>query len=149
MKINSKSSFETKSLGRNFSKILKKQDIVLLEGELGGGKTTFVKGVARGLGYKGKVLSPSYTLVRRYKVSKLTINHIDLYRLDKKSLGSIDMQEYLYNKNTISIVEWGQKLESYLDKYLIVKFSFLEMEKRELSFSQKGYNKNRLKGFVK
>ncbi|MCF7886894.1 MAG: tRNA (adenosine(37)-N6)-threonylcarbamoyltransferase complex ATPase subunit type 1 TsaE [Candidatus Omnitrophica bacterium] len=145
MTITSKSTYQTRSLGKDFSTILKKRDIVLLEGQLGGGKTTFVKGLAKGLGYKGKVLSPSYTLVRRYKINKIAINHIDLYRLDKRSLNSIDVEEYLYNENSISIVEWGQKLESYLDKYLIVKFSFLDMEKRKLSISQKGYNKNKLK----
>ncbi|MCF7894570.1 MAG: tRNA (adenosine(37)-N6)-threonylcarbamoyltransferase complex ATPase subunit type 1 TsaE [Candidatus Omnitrophica bacterium] len=145
MIITSKSTFQTRSLGKDFSTILKKRDIVLLEGQLGGGKTTFVKGLAKGLGYKGEVLSPSYTLVRRYKINKIVINHIDLYRLDKKSLSSIDMEEYLYNENSISIVEWGQKLKPYLDKYLIIKFSFLNMEKRKLVISQKGYNKNKLK----
>lgn len=145
MTITSKSTYQTKSLGKDFSTILKKRDIVLLEGQLGGGKTTFVKGLAKGLGYKGKVLSPSYTLVRRYKINKIVINHIDLYRLDKRSLNSIDMEEYLYNENSISIVEWGQKLEPYLDKYLIVKFSFLDMEKRKLSISQKGYKKDKFK----
>ncbi|MCF7872738.1 MAG: tRNA (adenosine(37)-N6)-threonylcarbamoyltransferase complex ATPase subunit type 1 TsaE [Candidatus Omnitrophica bacterium] len=145
MTITSKSTYQTRSFGKNFSAIIKKQDILLLKGQLGGGKTTFVKGLAEGLGYKGKVLSPSYTLVRRYKINKIVINHIDLYRLDKKSLGSIDMEEYLYDENAISIVEWGQKLEPYLDKYLIVKFSFLDMEKRKLSISQKGYKKDKLK----
>ncbi|MCF7869617.1 MAG: tRNA (adenosine(37)-N6)-threonylcarbamoyltransferase complex ATPase subunit type 1 TsaE [Candidatus Omnitrophica bacterium] len=145
MIITSKSTFQTRSLGKDFSTILKKRDIVLLEGQLGGGKTTFVKGLAKGLGYKGEVLSPSYTLVRRYKINKIVINHIDLYRLDKKSLSSIDMEEYLYNENSISIVEWGQKLKPYLDKYLIIKFSFLNMEKRKLVISQKGHNKNKLK----
>jgi tRNA threonylcarbamoyladenosine biosynthesis protein TsaE len=145
MTVISKSTYQTRSLGKDFSAILRKQDIVLLEGQLGGGKTTFVKGLAKGIGYKGKVLSPSYTLVRRYKVNKIVINHMDLYRLDKKGLNSIDMEEYLYNENSISIVEWGQKLEPYLDKYLIVKFSFLDMEKRKLSIFQKGYNSNKLK----
>ncbi|MFO8053195.1 MAG: tRNA (adenosine(37)-N6)-threonylcarbamoyltransferase complex ATPase subunit type 1 TsaE [Candidatus Omnitrophota bacterium] len=145
MTIISKSAFQTRSLGRDFSNIVEKQDIILLEGQLGGGKTTFVKGIAKGLGYKGKVLSPSYTLVRRYKIGKIFINHIDLYRLDEKSLTSIDIEEYLYNKNSISIVEWGRKLESYLNKYLVVKFSFLNMEKRKISISQKGYKRDKFK----
>jgi tRNA threonylcarbamoyladenosine biosynthesis protein TsaE len=145
MTITSKSTYQTRVLGKNFSAIIKKQDILLLEGQLGGGKTTFVKGLAEGLGYKGRVLSPSYTLVRRYKINKIVINHIDLYRLDKKSLGSIDMEEYLYDENAISIVEWGQKLEPYLDKYLIIKFSFLNMKKRRLSISQKGYKRDKFK----
>lgn len=147
MTIISESDRQTQSLGRKFSKVLKKEDIVLLEGGLGGGKTTFVKGVLKGLGYKKDVLSPSFTLVRRYKVDKIMINHIDLYRLDKKNLNSLDIGEYLYQKNSISIIEWGGKIETYLDKYLIVKFLFLDMERRELSFWQKDYGKKKIKGF--
>ncbi len=144
MTIISESDKQTKSLGANFSKLLEKEDIVLLEGELGSGKTTFSKGVVQGLGYKKDVLSPSFTLVRRYKIDTIIINHIDLYRLDKKSFSSIDIEEYLFNKNSISLVEWGKKIEPCLDKCLIVKFLFLDMDKRKLSFSQKGYSKNKL-----
>lgn len=144
MTIVSESDRQTRSLGVKFSKLLEKEDIVLLEGGLGGGKTTFSKGVAKGLGYKKEVLSPSFTLVRSYKIDKMIVNHIDLYRLDKKSFSSIDIEEYLYNKNSISLVEWGKKIEPYLDKCLIVKFLFLDMARRKLSFSQKGYSKNKL-----
>ncbi|MCF7870485.1 MAG: tRNA (adenosine(37)-N6)-threonylcarbamoyltransferase complex ATPase subunit type 1 TsaE [Candidatus Omnitrophica bacterium] len=142
MVIISESVSQTKKIGGKFSKFLERQDIVLLKGQLGAGKTTFVKGVLEGLGYKKLVLSPSFTLVRSYKTGTILVNHIDLYRLSKKNLNSIDIEEYLYNKDSISIIEWGKKIEPYLEKYFIVDFSFVNMEKRKLSISQKGYKRN-------
>ncbi len=145
MTIISESAAQTKSLGKKFSDILEKQDIILLEGELGGGKTTFAKGLCQGLGYGGEVLSPSFTLVRRYEAGKIIIFHMDFYRLKKKNFSSIDIEEYLYNPRGIALIEWGKKAESYLNKYLIINFSFLGIKKRKLLVSQKGYGKDKLK----
>ncbi len=142
------SAAKTELLGRKFSHSLNKQDVLLLEGELGGGKTTFVKGLAAGLGYKGRVLSPTFTLARHYQAKKLNIYHLDLYRLEKGDFGTIDIEGYLYDKKAVSVVEWGEKLEAYLDKFLRISFLFLDINKRKLLISQKGYDKNKLGTFA-
>lgn len=141
----SESEAQTKALGRRFSKILKKGDIVLLEGQLGGGKTTFIKGLAKGFGYLGHVLSPSFTLAREYRVKKTNIYHLDLYRLKQSDLSSIDIEDYLYDQQGVCLVEWGKKLEFFLERYLKVSFIFLGINKRKLLISQKGYSQSKLK----
>ncbi len=144
----SQSAEQTKLLGQRFSEVLAKQDIILLEGELGGGKTTFVQGLVAGFGFRGQVLSPSFTLVRQYKVKKVNIYHLDLYRLTEKDFSSIDMQSYLYDREGVSVIEWGKKIESHLDRYLVVSFLFLGMNKRRIKISHKGYKKDKLKNLA-
>lgn len=140
----SDSENQTKLLGKKFSKILKKEDTLLLEGQLGAGKTTFVKGIAEGLNFKGRVLSPSFTLAREYKAKALDVYHLDLYRLRQKDLNSIDIESYLYSKQGACVVEWGSKLEGYLDRFLKISFLFINADKRKISITQKGYGKVKL-----
>ncbi len=80
---------------------------VLLEGDLGAGKTTLARGFLRGLGYKGRVPSPTYTLVEPYELAGLSINHIDLYRLSGASeLEFLGLREIL---DGITLVEWPSR----------------------------------------
>lgn len=141
----SESPLATKSTGAVFARSLIKGDTVILKGSLGAGKTVFVKGAAAGLGCREKILSPSFTLVRQYRVKGLGIYHLDLYRLQASEFSSIGIETYLYAQDAVSFIEWGEKIENYLDKYLCVDFSFLELNKRKISFSQKGHSKERLK----
>ncbi len=82
LKILSKSSQATIDLGKKFSKILRGGDIILFSGELGGGKTTFISGLADGLGIKENLSSPSFTILNQYMEGKIRLVHIDFYRLD-------------------------------------------------------------------
>ena len=143
-KVITNSAEETFRLGKLFSEILKEKDILLLEGALGGGKTTFVKGILHGFCAKAKVLSPSFTLLRCYKRKKLSIYHIDLYRIAKKDIFSFGIEDYLYAPGAITLVEWGQKLEDYLPLYIKVNFSFAAVNTRRIVFSFKGYDKKRI-----
>lgn len=138
------SAEETFRLGELFSAILKERDILLLEGALGGGKTTFIKGIMHGFCAKTKVLSPSFTLLRCYKRKNLSIYHIDLYRIAKKEIFSFGIEDYLYAPGAIALVEWGQKLEDYLPLYIKASFSFAAVNTRRIAFSSKGYDKKRL-----
>jgi tRNA threonylcarbamoyladenosine biosynthesis protein TsaE len=87
-----------------------------LKGELGSGKTTFVRGVLRGLGYQDKVKSPTYTLVEPYSLEKFTIYHFDLYRFkDETEWDDAGFREY-FNNTSICLVEWPEKVGHILPK---------------------------------
>ncbi len=85
--------------------------IFLLEGELGSGKTTFVQGFAQGLGVKGKITSPTFVLIRQYRIPNnfFVLYHIDLYRIEK--LKELGLKEILSNKKNIILIEWAEKLK--------------------------------------
>ncbi len=87
-----------------------------LKGELGSGKTTFVRGVLRGLGYQDKVKSPTYTLVEPYSLEKFTIYHFDLFRFkDETEWDDAGFREY-FNNTSICLVEWPEKAGNILPK---------------------------------
>lgn len=105
---------ETVELGRTLSRNMKGGELVLLEGDLGLGKTVFARGIAVGLGIAAEdVNSPSFTLVQEYGGGRLPMFHVDLYRLsggeDVESLGLDD----LLASDAIVVIEWGEKLPAY------------------------------------
>ncbi len=95
--------------GRDFSKSLRAGDVVFMHGDLGAGKTTFVRGILMGLGYNGKVKSPTYTIVEPYDLSQCNVYHFDLYRfVDPYEWDASGFNEY-FNHESICIVEWPEK----------------------------------------
>jgi len=126
-----RSERETFLLARKLAENFKGQEVVLLTGELGAGKTIFAKGIAAGLGMKDvhQVCSPSYTLVNIYQ-AKYPIFHIDFYRLGKKSeIMDLGWEDYL--GQGIIIVEWAEKMKFNLDA-IYVTFSIEENETRRI-----------------
>lgn len=115
---------ETEALGERLSKELNEGDRVALVGELGGGKTRFVRGVARGLGSKGFIKSPSFTIINIYEGGRLPLYHIDLYRISRAGdVFETGIEEYIYGKG-ISIIEWADKAPAILDDCtLVISFS--------------------------
>ena len=105
---------EMLAIAAEYSKILKKGTIIFLHGNLGAGKTTFVKGLLRELGYVGNVKSPTYTLIEEYKLAGFNIYHLDLYRLaDPEELEWIGIRDY-FNEDSICFIEWPEKGAGFL-----------------------------------
>ena len=129
MLLTTKSQSKTELYGKKISAKLNGGDILLLSGELGAGKTSLVKGIAKGLGIKHEITSPTFTLMNIYEVKSLkskvkSLIHIDTYRLkDEKELLEIGVEDYLGKPDTICIIEWPEKIASLLkDKKTISIF---------------------------
>ena len=115
-------------------------DVILLDGDLGAGKTTFTKGLARGLGIRKNVKSPTFTLIREYHEGRLPLYHMDVYRLEETGGDDLGLEEY-FNGDGVSVVEWSQFVEDDLPKeFLIVHFIKDETDddKRTLVFEPRG-----------
>lgn len=130
------SDTQTQKIGKELAKSLKSKSLLLLTGDLGSGKTTFVKGLAKGLGIKKRINSPTFVLVKNYG---RTLNHIDLYRLDnEEQIKSLDI-ESLIKDSLITVIEWAEKLNKSflkLDKFLQIKqinFKYLGENQREIT----------------
>lgn len=96
---------ETEKLGERLGRLLAPGDVVLLEGELGAGKTTFARGVARGAGFRGRVSSPTFALAHVYRGKRLTVHHLDLYRLAQGEEAEVGLEDLLRDDAAV-VVEW-------------------------------------------
>lgn len=106
----------TLQAGRDFAQQLSAGMTVYLHGDLGAGKTTFVRGVLQGLGYEGKVKSPTYTLVEPYELIDFQVYHFDLYRFtDAYEWDAVGFSEY-FNQMSVCMVEWPEKAGTLLPK---------------------------------
>jgi len=123
MKYISKTEKETYQIAARLAKKLKGGEIIALEGELGAGKTTFVKGLAKAFGIKQHVTSPTFVLMKVYEcqmpkseIRKLV--HVDCYRLDEpQELFYLGIEEYLNKPDTVVMIEWADKIKNYLKKF--------------------------------
>ena len=130
-----KNEEELINLGERLGTLLQKNDVLILSGELGAGKTTFTKGIAKGLGIRQMIKSPTYTIVREYE-GRLPLYHLDVYRIEGDA-DSIDLDELLFGGG-VTVIEWGHLLgEDLPDSYLELEL-LKEAEGRRLCFSAQG-----------
>lgn len=106
LKIETHSTAETHAFGETLGKLAKADMVFLLSGDLGAGKTTLTQGIARGLGIKRQVTSPTFTIQKLYRGGRLELNHIDAYRLEGISQ-DLGFEEYM-NAGGLSVIEWAQ-----------------------------------------
>ena len=105
----SHSPLETETLGERWGAAAARGLVIALSGDLGAGKTQLVKGLARGLGVTTRVHSPSFTLVNVYTGGRLTLFHLDLYRLEtKEQILSVGIEEYL-QPDGVAVIEWAER----------------------------------------
>lgn len=127
-------------LGARFARALALGDVVEFVGDLGGGKTTFIKGLAKGLGIEQTVTSPTYNIQRSYKIpSGGTLEHYDLYRLGEDEILLQEMREVIEAGEAIIVVEWADHFrESLKDDRYIVEVHFVDEMTRCYEFRATG-----------
>lgn len=135
--VTTESSVQTELLGEVLGTWLQPGDVVLLHGDLGAGKTTLTKGIARALGVQDTVSSPSFALVNEYVLPYLTLYHLDLYRLDDPDeLESIGFTDLTSSDDAIAIVEWPERAGGLLPgRYLLVEVVYTGEGRRTLRIS--------------
>lgn len=140
-KVNVESPEETMEYGNKLSQYLAPKDVILLDGDLGAGKTTFTKGLAKGLGIKRNIKSPTFTVIREYKGGRLPLYHMDIYRLDDGSGDELGLEEY-FNGDGVNVIEWSKYIADELpDNYLKIIFNRDDSKSenyRTISFEPKG-----------
>lgn len=130
---------QTEKLAKKFAKLLVGGEVVLLDGDLGAGKTTFTKYILKALGVKDNITSPTFTLMHEYKTKKFNIYHFDMYRLDNANeVLNLGLEEYLFaNSKSIAFVEWSEKIKDLLKgKFIKIKISILDENKRKFEISR-------------
>jgi len=129
-KVTTKNEDETMIIAENFESEKFPGMVICLEGELGSGKTVFVKGFARALGIDETVTSPTFTLVKEYS-GEMTLFHMDVYRL-KEECQTIGFDDY-FNKNAVSIIEWSDLIcECLPEERLEIEFRIIDENTRVL-----------------
>lgn len=125
-------------LAKKISKVLFNGSIVLLEGDLGAGKTTFTRYLVEALGGdKRKVTSPTFTVVNEYN-AKFKVYHVDLFRLKKEEVDELPIEDYL-ESDGICLIEWPDKLGFHLPKeYFKIEFEFVNERYRNLKLFSNG-----------
>ncbi|AVK64573.1 tRNA (adenosine(37)-N6)-threonylcarbamoyltransferase complex ATPase subunit type 1 TsaE [Lactobacillus sp. CBA3606] len=104
---------QTMQLGAKLGKMVQPGDLILLDGDLGAGKTTFTKGLAKGLGIDRNVKSPTFTLIREYRQGRLPLYHMDIYRLEDGGAEDLGLDEY-FDGDGVSVVEWSEFIQDLL-----------------------------------
>lgn len=104
---------DTQALATKMAPLLKPGMVILLDGPLGSGKTTFTQKIGKELGVKRAIKSPTYTIVKEYPLPEFKLIHIDAYRLEEGGADTIDFYSYL-NEPSIIFIEWSEYLDDYL-----------------------------------
>jgi tRNA threonylcarbamoyladenosine biosynthesis protein TsaE len=152
LKYLTKNPSQTKKLGELLAKKFLKEKkqkgarVLGLEGELGGGKTTFLQGLAKGLGIKEKITSPTFVIMKKFRISTKTYNlkpktfvHIDCYRIEKpKEILDLGFKEIISDSQNLVAIEWSDKIKKIFPKNsTILKFNFVSKNQREIIIIRK------------
>lgn len=130
------SSEDMISFGQELGNSLKGGEVIELIGDVGAGKTTFTKGLAKSLGITDEIQSPTFTISRVYEGTKNNLVHYDFYRLNDAGIMAIEMQDVIDDPNNITVIEWGEPVREVLPKkYITVKIKIISENIREVEWS--------------
>ncbi|HOZ55632.1 MAG: tRNA threonylcarbamoyladenosine biosynthesis protein TsaE [Parcubacteria group bacterium ADurb.Bin316] len=147
MKIITKNEKATFNFAKKFAESLQGGEIIGLIGDLGAGKTVFTKGLAAGLGVKNIVNSPTFVIMKVYDIKKTTsrikkLVHIDAYRLQSTAdLEVIGAQDYFNRLDTITVIEWIDKIKSDIPKKNLIALNFIHQDNDKRTIN---YNRNKI-----
>lgn len=131
----SNNQVKTIEIGEKLAGKLEPADLICLYGQLGAGKTVLAKGIAKGLGIEEEIVSPSYTLLKEYQISKkLKLAHFDFYRIDDNlSQPPADLSDYLGDRQYIVVIEWPERVEDFLpDKRINIYLEYINENRRKV-----------------
>ena len=133
MLYHSHSPEETARLGKQFAASLRSGNVVALTGDLGTGKTHFIAGACEGLGVRGHVASPTFTIINEYPSEGRTVVHVDLYRIgSSRELLELGVEEY-FGERFICLIEWAERMAEFLPQsYIQVKLTYGEQDNDRL-----------------
>ncbi len=147
MQIRSDSTLQTKKIAQLLAEELRGGEIICLAGDLGAGKTTFAQGLLKGLKIKGPYTSPTFAIVKEYKINLkfkisnlklLSVYHIDAYRITAKDLLELGFGDFVGKKNTVVILEWPEKVKKIIPKDAVwINFQWIGEKEREITFDAK------------
>jgi tRNA threonylcarbamoyladenosine biosynthesis protein TsaE len=133
------SEAETQAVASELAATLKPGDVLLLSGDLGAGKTTFVKGLAAGLGIDpNEVSSPTFTLLHEYRGGRLTLYHADLYRLDKTATDDLGLEETGVRDGVLAI-EWPDRLSHDISDAKLIRLEIVNDASRRITIETTNY----------
>lgn len=134
-----KSGEETRRMGEILGRIIKKGSVIALTGDLGSGKTTFIKGMAKGLGIKNTVTSPTFLIIKKYEILKARTRvknfyHIDCYRMEnEEKLQELGIEEILKDETAVTAIEWSGMMKRLLPKNAVkIKFEWVSENERKI-----------------
>ena len=136
----SKTPRQTENIAGDIAELIRMGGTVALYGELGSGKTTFAKGLAKKLGVKERIISPTFLIIRVHRtIEERSFYHIDLYRISKKEdLDSLGLEEILSNEGNIVVIEWAEKIIQLLpEKRIDVHFEYKSENERMIEVNAK------------
>lgn len=139
MTFESDSVRRTQALGAALARQLQPNDVLLMLGDMGAGKSEFTRGLARGLGVTGYVTSPTFTILQVYEEGRLPLYHFDWYRLnDVEELYELSMEEYLHHDG-VAVIEWPSRAEEAVpESYLAVELEPVGESERRITLTPVG-----------
>jgi tRNA threonylcarbamoyladenosine biosynthesis protein TsaE len=127
---------DTERLAMKLGVLLKGGEVIELSSDLGGGKTAFTRGLARGIGSSDRVSSPSFTLRNEYRGTRLLLYHFDFYRLEQPGIMSQELDETMRDSQAVTVIEWASIIEELLPiDHLTVQFTNIGETSRRLQFN--------------
>jgi len=132
LEITSRSETDTSNIGAQIGGQLRGGEIILLESDLGGGKTALTRGITLGIGSEDAVSSPTFMISQIYSGRSLQLHHYDLYRLGEMGLMKEELQEVMEDENNVVVIEWPNLVEHSLPENRVIHIKF-ELRKRDIN----------------